>query len=184
MEAGVDGITAIGAGGGGHSGAMNHMTLVTAIRDRGFDGTLILAGAVSTGAQVRAAEVLGADLAYLGTRFIASEESGAAPAYKQMLVDETSSGLMYTPKIGGVAANWLIASMRRVGLDPDNLPEPPEPGRMGYGHLPEGVRPWANLWSAGQGIDQIHDIPTVAELVRRLRGEYQAACAAPALALT
>ncbi len=182
MEAGVDGITAIGAGGGGHSGLVNHMTLIANIRERGFTGTLILAGAVSTGAQIRAAEVLGADLAYLGTRFIATVESGADPAYKQMLVEETSAGLMYTPKIAGVAANWLTASMRRVGLDPDNLPEP-EVGRMGYGHLPEGVRPWANLWSAGQGIDQIHDVPTVAELVARLKAEYDAACRAPALAM-
>ena len=183
MEAGVDGITAIGAGGGGHSGVVNHLTLLAAIRDRGFAGTLIMAGAVSTGAHIRAAEVLGADLAYLGTRFIATEESGAADAYKQMLVEETSAGLMYTPKIGGVAANWLTASMRLVGLDPDNLPAPAEPGRMGYGHLPEGVRPWANLWSAGQGIDQIHDVPGVAELVARLRREYAAACATPALTI-
>jgi len=175
MEAGVDGVVAIGAGGGGHSGTMSHIALLATIRERGFSGTLIMAGAISTGAQIRAAEVLGADLAYLGTRFIATEESGADPAYKQMLVEETSAGLMYTPKIAGVAANWLTASMRRVGLDPDQLPEP-EGGRMGYGHLPEGVRPWANLWSAGQGIDQIHDIPTVAELVERLRREYEAAC--------
>ena len=181
MEAGVDGITAIGAGGGGHSGVVNHMTLLAGVRDRGFTGTLILAGAVSTGAQIRAAEVLGADLAYLGTRFIATEESGADAAYKQMLVEETSAGLMYTPKIAGVAANWLVASMRRLGLDPDNLPEP-EPGRMSHAHLPEGVRPWANLWSAGQGIDQIHDVPSVAELVERLRDEYAAAARTPAIA--
>ena len=177
MSVGVDGIVAIGAGGGGHSGVISHVALVTAIRER-FAGTLIMAGAISTGAQIRAAEVLGADLAYLGTRFIATQESRAPDAYKALLVSERSTDLMYTPKIAGVAANWMIESMRLVGLDPANLPEP-EPGRMGTGHLPPGVRPWVNLWSAGQGVDQITDVPSVAELVRRLRAEYDAACAIP-----
>jgi len=124
------------------------------------------------------ASALGADLAYLGTRFIATQESGAHEAYKALLVSQRSVDLMYTPKIAGVAANWLMESMRMVGLDPANLPEP-EPGRMGTGHLPPTVRPWANLWSAGQGIDQIDDIPTVAALVERLRSEYDAACRTP-----
>jgi nitronate monooxygenase len=133
---------------------------------------------VSTGAAIRAAEILGADLAYLGTRFIATEESGAHEAYKALLVSQRSVDLMYTPKIAGVAANWLVESMRMVGLDPANLPEP-EPGRMGTGHLPPTVRPWANLWSAGQGIDQINDVPAVAVLVERLRDEYDRACRTP-----
>ena len=177
MSVGVDGIVAIGAGGGGHSGVISHITLVTAIRER-FAGTLIMAGAVSTGAQIRAAEILGADLAYLGTRFTATEESRAPDAYKALLVSQRSVDLMYTPKIAGVAANWMVESMRLVGLDPADLPEP-EPGRMGYGHLPPGVRPWVNLWSAGQGVDQITDVPTVAELVERLRAQYDAACRIP-----
>jgi nitronate monooxygenase len=174
MSVGAEGIVAIGAGGGGHSGVISHLALVAAIRER-FDGTLIMAGAVSTGAAIRAAEILGADLAYLGTRFIATEESGAHEAYKALLVSQRSVDLMYTPKIAGVAANWLTESMRMVGLDPANLPEP-EPGRMGTAHLPPTVKPWANLWSAGQGIDQISDVPTVAALVERLRDEYDRAC--------
>ncbi|HXQ16131.1 MAG TPA: nitronate monooxygenase [Caulobacteraceae bacterium] len=177
MSVGAEGIVAIGAGGGGHSGVVSHLALLAAIRQR-FDGTLIMAGAVSTGAAIRAAEILGADLAYLGTRFIATQESGAHEAYKALLVSQRSVDLMYTPKIAGVAANWLMESMRMVGLDPANLPEP-EPGRMGTGHLPPAVKPWANLWSAGQGIDQIDDIPTVAALVERLRSEYDAACRTP-----
>jgi nitronate monooxygenase len=174
ISVGAEGIVAIGAGGGGHSGVVSHLALVSAIRER-FDGTLIMAGAVSNGTAIRAAEILGADLAYLGTRFIATEESGAHAAYKALLVSQRSTDLMYTPKISGVAANWMMESMRMVGLDPANLPEP-EPGQRGTGHLPPTVRPWGNLWSAGQGIDQIDDVPTVAALVERLRAEYDAAC--------
>jgi nitronate monooxygenase len=142
-----------------------------------FDGTIVLAGAVSTGAAIRAAELLGADLAYLGTRFIATQESNARPEYKQLLLSQTSADLMFTPAVSGVAANWLTTSMRKVGLNPDDLPEPR--AAMRHEHLPEGVRPWVNLWSAGQGIDLIEDVPTVAELVRRLRAEYVAACELP-----
>jgi len=177
IAAGADGLTCIGAGGGGHSGTISHLALIPRIRSI-FDGTIIMAGAVSTGAAIRAAEVLGADLAYLGTRFIATQESNAKAEYKELLVTQMSQGLMYTGKIAGVPANWMVESMRRVGLDPDHLPEPEGKG-MRHDHLPEGVRPWVNLWSAGQGIDLIEDIPTVAELVRRLRREYVAACQTP-----
>ena len=177
IAAGADGLTCIGAGGGGHSGTISHLALIPKIRSM-FDGTIVLAGAVSTGAVVRAGEILGADLAYLGTRFIATQESLAREPYKELLVSQSSSGLMYTGKIAGVPANWLTESMRMVGLDPDALPEPEGKG-MRHDHLPEGVRPWVNLWSAGQGVDLIEDVPTVAELVRRLRREYVAACAIP-----
>jgi nitronate monooxygenase len=98
-----------------------------------------------------------------------------------LLVSQTSSDLMYTPKVAGVAANWLTQSLRLAGLDPDDLPEPLGRG-MRHDHLPEGVAPWRNLWSAGQGIDLIDDIPTVGELVARLRAEYDAACRIPPLA--
>jgi len=179
IAAGADGLTCIGAGGGGHSGTVSHLALIPKVRAI-FDGTIVLAGAVSTGAAIRAAELLGADLAYLGTRFIATQESLAAPEYKQLLVSQSSAALQYTPGISGVAANWLTESMRALGLDPDNLPVPAGPMRSD--HLPEGVRPWKNLWSAGHGIDLIDDIPTVAELVRRLRREYLAACTVPDMA--
>lgn len=179
IAAGADGLTCIGAGGGGHSGTVSHLALIPRVRAI-FDGTIVLAGAVSTGAAIRAAELLGADLAYLGTRFIATQESMAAAEYKQLLVSQSSAGLRYTAGVSGVAANWLTESMRRLGLDPDNLPAPAGP--MRHDHLPAGVRPWKNLWSAGQGIDLIADIPSVAELVLRLRREYVAACSAPDMA--
>jgi nitronate monooxygenase len=134
-----------------------------------------MAGAVSTGAVIRAAEILGADLAYMGTRFIATQESDAPQAYKDLLVSQTSSGLRYTPEVAGVAANWIVESLRMAGLDPDALPQPLGRG-MRHDHLPNTAKPWVNIWSAGQGIDLISDIPTVAELVSRLRKEYLAAC--------
>jgi nitronate monooxygenase len=177
IAAGADGLTCIGAGGGGHSGTISHLALIPRIRAI-YDGVLVLAGAVGSGAVVRAAEVLGADLAYLGTRFIATQESDAPDEYKELLVSQTSEGLAYTGDIAGVPANWMIESMRRVGLDPDNLPKPTGRG-MRHDHLPPGVTPWKNLWSAGQGVDLINDIPSVAELVRRLRREYVAACETP-----
>jgi nitronate monooxygenase len=177
IKAGVDGLTCIGAGGGGHSGPIGHLALIPKIRSM-FDGTIIVAGSVSTGAAIRSAEVLGGDLAYLGTRFIATQESMADPVYKQLLVTATSSDLLYTADIAGVPANWMIESMRLAGLDPLDLPKPIARGRT-HAHLPSGAKPWKSVWSAGQGIDLIDDVPTVAELVRRLRREYVQACATP-----
>lgn len=179
IAAGADGLNCIGAGGGGHSGTITHLALIPRIRAI-YDGTLVLAGAVSTGAVIRAGEILGADLAYLGTRFIATQEADAPAEYKQLLVSQTSTDLIYTGDIAGVPANWMLESIRMVGLDPDNLPKPLGRG-MRHDHLPPGVAPWKNLWSAGQGVDLIDDIPTVAELVRRLRREYVAACETPSM---
>lgn len=180
ISAGVDGLTCIGAGGGGHSGTISHLVLIPKIRSI-FDGVVILAGAVGTGAAIRAAQILGADLAYMGTRFIATRESRAHDDYKAMLVSQRSDGLSYTGDIAGIPANWLNESMRAVGLDPDDLPTPTRLG-MSHDHLPEGVKPWVNLWSAGQGVDLIDDIPSVADLVARLRREYVAACETPDMA--
>lgn len=180
ISAGVDGLTCIGAGGGGHSGTTSHLVLIPKIRSI-FDGVIILAGAVTTGAAIRAAEILGADLSYLGTRFIATQESRARDDYKAMLVSQRSEGLLYTADIAGVPANWMVESMRAVGLDPADLPKPTRPG-ISHDHLPEDVKPWVNLWSAGQGIDLIEDIPSVADLVARLRQEYVAACQIPDMA--
>lgn len=177
IAAGADGLNCIGAGGGGHSGTLSHLVLIRAIRAI-YDGTIVMGGTVSDGATIRAAEMLGADLAYLGTRFIATVESLAPQAYKELLVSQTSSDLIYTDKIAGVAANWLLQSLRDVDLDPDDLPQPLGRG-MRHDHLPAGAQPWKTIWSAGQGIDLIHDIPTVKELVERLRGEYAAACRIP-----
>ncbi len=175
IEAGVDGLNCIGSGGGGHSGTVSHLALIPKVRTM-FDGTISLAGAVSTGAAVRAAEVLGADLAFMGSRFAATVESMADQQQKDWMVSGTSVDLRYTAQINGVPANWMLASLADRGIDLATLPHPR--GR-GHDHLPEGLRPWRDLWSAGQGIELIDDVPTVAELVERLTAEYLAACAAP-----
>jgi nitronate monooxygenase len=178
IAARVDGLTCIGAGGGGHSGSVSPFALIPKVRAM-FDGVIILAGAASTGAAIRAAEVLGADLCYLGTRFIATDEARAPAAYKQMLIAGGAADVVYTPRISGVAASWLKGSLRSHGLDPENLPMAAAPGS--YEHLPPDTRPWRDLWSAGHGIELIDDAPSVAELVERLRREYVAACAAPGM---
>jgi nitronate monooxygenase len=177
IESGVDGLTCIGSGGGGHSGALNALSFIPRVREM-WDGTIIFAGCISSGAAIRAAEVLGADLAYLGTRFIATRESQAPESYKSLLVSAGSDELLYTDRVSGVAANWLKPSLRQVNLDPDNLPVT-IPGGAWHQHLPANARPWYDLWSAGQGIDLIHDIPSVADLVSRLRQEYMTACRTP-----
>ncbi len=178
VAAGVDGIVAIGAGGGGHSGTISHLAFIPQVRSL-FDGTVVMAGAVTIGAAIRAAEILGADLAYMATRFIATKEAAATDAYKAMLVEGAVTDVIYTRGVNGLPASWLKASLRSIGLDPDNLYIPE--GRSAE-HLPEGKKPWRDIWSGGQGIGLIHDVPTVAELVRRLQREYVAACAIPDMA--
>jgi nitronate monooxygenase len=178
IAGGVDGIVAIGAGGGGHSGTISHLALIPQIRSM-FDGIVVLAGAVTNGAAIRAAEILGADLAYLGTRFIATRESLAPAEYKAMLVQGSSADVIYTNAINGVPAMWLEASIRANGLDPQLLPKPL---KRGTDHLPPGVKPWSTVWSAGQGIGLINDLPGVAELVRKLQAEYVTACSTPDMA--
>lgn len=177
IGAGVDGLICIGSGGGGHSGTLNALSFLPRVRAM-WDGMIVFAGSVSTGAAIRAAEILGADLVYLGTRFIATRESRAPEAYKRMLVDSSSGDLTYTPRITGVPANWLRPSLDRLDIDPESL----GPAVPGYTHLPESVRPWRDLWSAGQGIDLIDDIPDTATMVDRLRREYLAACRTPDMA--
>jgi nitronate monooxygenase len=176
--AGADGIVCIGAGGGGHAGTISHLAFIPAVRAM-FDGMIVMAGAVSTGAVIRAAEALGADLAYVGTRLIATQESAAPPEYKAMLVEGGVTEVIYTKGVNGLPASWLKASLRAIGLDPDNLFIP---DKRGTDHLPPGKTPWRDIWSGGQGVHLIEDIPTVAELVRRLQEEYVAACAAPDMA--
>ena len=176
--AGADGIVCIGAGGGGHAGTISHLAFIPQVRAM-FAGTVVMAGAISTGGAIRAAEVLGADLAYLGTRMIATRESAAPEQYKAMLVAGGVTDVIYTKGVNGMPASWLKASLREAGLDPDNLIIPEQ---RGTSHLPEGKTPWRNIWSGGQGIGLIHDIPQVAELVRRLQAEYVAACAVPDMA--
>lgn len=176
--AGVDGIVCIGAGGGGHAGTISHLAFVPAVRAM-FGGTIVMAGAISTGGAIRAAEVLGADLAYIGTRLIATRESAAPEAYKRMLVEAGITDVIYTRGVNGMAASWLKPSLSAAGLDPDNLFVPE--GRS-TAHLPEGKVPWRDIWSGGHGVGLIADVPAVAELVRRMQAEYLAACALPDMA--
>jgi len=175
IAAGVDGIIAIGAGGGGHSGTLSHLAFIPQVRSM-FDGTVVLAGAVSNGAAVRAAEVLGADLVYMGTRFIATRESAAPDAYKNMIVNGTAADVVYTDAINGMPAMWLKESIRTFDIDLATLHRP---NKRGTDHLPARAQPWKTLWSAGQGIGLIHDVPSVADLVHQLQREYLAACTTP-----
>ena len=169
--AGVDGIIAVCAGAGGHAGLLTPFALVPEIRSF-FDGTIILSGAISTGAQVAAARALGADLAYLGTRFIATKESLAPEAYKQMILGSTAGDIVYTPNVSGVNANFLRPSMEANGLDPD---APPGDHVM---DMADEARAWKTVWSAGQGVGSIRDVPGAAELCDRLRAEYRDAVSA------
>ncbi|CAH0202106.1 nitronate monooxygenase family protein [Roseomonas sp. CECT 9278] len=176
VDGGVDGLIAVCAGAGGHAGRLSPFALLPELRAL-FSGPLLMGGAISTGRQVAAALMLGADMAYMGTRFIAARESMAADAHKQMVVDATAADIVYTPAISGVHANFLRASIAAAGLDPDRLPE-----ATGEHVGDHDKRPWKNIWSAGQGVGSIHDTPGMADLVARLREEYRAALrAAPAL---
>jgi nitronate monooxygenase len=178
IAAGVDGIVAIGAGGGGHSGILSHLAFIPQVRAM-FDGTVVLAGAVTNGSTIRAAEILGADLAYMGTRFIATREAAAPDEYKAMLVEGTAADVVYTNAVNGMSAMWLKASLKANDLNLDTMQAPT---KRGTDHLPEHAKPWKTVWSAGQGIGLIHDIPSVAELVQRLQAEYIAACVLPNMA--
>jgi len=173
-EQGVDGIIAVCAGAGGHAGILSPFALVKEIRSV-FSGTLILAGAMSTGADVLAAQALGADLAYLGTRFIATEEANASEAYKQMLVASRAEEIVYTPLFSGVAGNYLRASVIQAGFDPDKLPEA---GKNAMNFASAGTaerKAWKDIWSAGQSVSGIQDILAVHDLVARMAQEYAAA---------
>lgn len=172
--AGVDGIIAVSAGAGGHAGTQSPFSLVREIREF-WDGTLILGGSISDGAGVRAAEVLGADLAYMGTRFIATREAMADAAYKQMIVDSSAADIVYTDAISGANANFLWPSLEKGGYDRAALSL-----NVGQGKLKpitDEAKAWRDFWSAGHGVATIHDVPPVAELVDRLGQEYDAACA-------
>jgi nitronate monooxygenase len=170
----VDGIIAVCAGAGGHAGTLSPFALVKQIREV-YAGTIILSGAMSTGADVLAAQALGADLAYLGTRFIATEEGNASAEYKQMLVDSRGEDIVYTSLFSGVAGNYLRGSVVRAGLDPDKLPEA-DKSKMNFGT--EGsseFKAWRDIWSAGQSVSGIHGVESVAALVDGLEREYNTA---------
>lgn len=174
VEAGVDGIVAVAGGAGGHAGTQSAFSLVREIREF-WSGTLVLAGAISDGWSVRAAEVMGADFAYLGTRFIATRESMAQEDYKQMIVEAGVQDIVYTDIISGTRANFLWPSLQRAGYTRDMLGE----GKAGVHNFADEARAWRDVWSAGQGVATIHDVPTVKALVGRLANEYRQACGLP-----
>ena len=168
-QAGVDGLILVANGAGGHAGVVNPFALVEEVRGF-FDGTIILSGCLSTGRDVAAATMLGADFAYMGTRFIATTESQAQAHYKEMIVEAGSMDITYTPAVSGIPANFLTPSLIENGIDPKTLPE----------HkldMADEAKAWKTVWSAGQGAGAVHDILPVAELVARLRDEYAEACA-------
>lgn len=176
-DAGVDGLVCVGAGAGGHASTQSQFSLVRAVREF-YDGMLVLGGAINDGWQVRAAEMLGADLAYVGTRFIATQESNAQPEYKQMIVDSDVEDLVYTDRLSGIGCNFLRPSLAANGIDPDTLP----PKRVDLAELAGDTKLWKDIWTAGHGVATIHEVPTVQEVVERLAREYREACRLPASA--
>lgn len=174
LTEGVDGLILVCAGAGGHAGTLSPFALLREVR-RFFDGPLVLAGAISSGRDVLAARAMGADFAYMGTRFIATQEANAGPAYKQALVASHAADVVYTPYFTGVAGNYLKSSIAAAGLDPDNLP-PVDKSAMNFGS--GSAKAWRDIWGAGQGVGGIEDIPATADLIDRLVREYAAARAA------
>ncbi len=172
IEQRVDGIITVCAGAGGHAGTTSPFALVKEVR-RIFDGTIILSGAMSCGGDVLAARAIGADLAYLGTRFIATREANAPDAYKQMIVDSAAADIVYTDLFSGVHGSYLRDSIVKAGFDPDQLSDANQ-RKMDFGTSGESkVKAWRDIWSAGQGVGTIDDIPGVGELVDRLEAEYK-----------
>ncbi len=172
LKAGVDGLILVCAGAGGHAGTLSPFALVSEVRAF-YDGLIALSGAMSTGSGILAAQAMGADLAYIGTRFIATCESNADDAYKAMIVDASAADIVYTPLFSGVHGNYLKPSVAAAGLDPDNLPAP-EPGAS-YRRRDERPPAWKTIWGAGQGVGAIDAVEPVAAVVTRLRSEYDAA---------
>lgn len=174
-EAGVDGLIAVAAGAGGHAGTWSPFALIAEIRQF-FDKTLLLAGCLNQGHEILAAQLLGADLAYLGTRLIATQENAASEAYKQMLLDAKAADIIHTPAVSGVPASFMRQSLELAGYD---LKQLQSKGEVNYGEklkpMDEEAKAWKTVWSAGQGVGNISDLPSVAQLIARLDSEYRAA---------
>ncbi|GBD42247.1 Nitronate monooxygenase [bacterium HR39] len=174
-EAGVDGVVLVCGGAGGHAGRLNPFAFLAEARQR-FSGTILLAGAISTGRDVLAVRAMGADLAYMGTRFIATREARAPEDYKRMLIEASATDIVYTDRISGIHGSFLRQSLERAGIDPHRLEEMPK-GDIAAELEREALRAWRDIWSAGQGVAAIDDIPTVAELVDRLERDFRAGLA-------
>jgi len=171
IEKGADGLIAVAAGAGGHAGVKSPFALVQEIR-QWFDGPLALSGSIASGGGVLAAQAMGADFAYMGSAFIATEEARAAEAYKQAIVDGNSDDIVYSNLFTGVHGNYLAPSIRAAGLDPDHLPES-DPSKMNFGG--DAKKAWKDIWGCGQGIGAITKIQSTADFVAQLRREYRAA---------
>jgi nitronate monooxygenase len=171
IEKGADGLIAVAAGAGGHAGVKSPFALIQEIR-QWFDGPVALSGSIASGDAVLAAQAMGADFGYIGSAFIATHEARASDAYKQAIVDGNSDDIVYSNLFTGVHGNYLAPSIRAAGMDPDNLPES-DPSKMNFGG--DAKRAWKDIWGCGQGIGAINAVTSTAELVAKLRGEYEAA---------
>ena len=170
-DMGVDGLILVCAGAGGHAGALSPFALLREVKSW-FDGTIILSGSIGDGYSVASALALGADFAYLGTRFIATHEANAEPEYKQMLIESSANDIVYSNLFTGVLGNYLKPSIQNSGLDPDNLPTA-DKSAMNFGSGGNtDSKAWKDIWGSGQGIGLIEDAPTVEELVDRLKSEF------------
>ena len=175
-EQGVDGLILVCAGAGGHAGTLSPFALVREVREF-FDGTIILSGSISSGSAVASSQALGADLAYMGTRFIATEEANAEQGYKDMLIESVADDIVYSSLFTGVAGNYLKGSVKNAGLDPADLPDADKSSmNFGSGGNTE-AKAWKDIWGSGQGIGSIKDSPIVQALVDQLKKEYLEAAA-------
>ncbi|MDY7545949.1 nitronate monooxygenase family protein [Glaciimonas sp. CA11.2] len=173
LEAGVDGLILVATGAGGHAGPLSPFALVGEVR-KFFDGTIALSGAIATGDAILAAQAMGADLAYIGSRWLATQEANVDDAYRQAIVESSANDIVYTNLFTGIHGNYLKKSIINAGLDPDNLPEA-DKTKMNFGSGGSGAKAWRDIWGAGQGVGLMSDVPTVAAMVDRLQTEYQAA---------
>ncbi|MDG2118321.1 MAG: nitronate monooxygenase, partial [Gammaproteobacteria bacterium] len=172
IEKGADGLICVAAGAGGHAGTLSPMAFIQEVREW-FDGPVLLSGAISTGDSVLAALSMGADLAYIGSAFIATKEANADPAYKQALVDYAASDIVYSNLFTGVHGNYLRPSIEAAGLDPDNLPES-DPSKMSFGSGGSSKsKAWRDIWGCGQGINAIKDVLSTADFVEKLKVEFK-----------
>lgn len=179
VSAGVDGLIAVANGAGGHAGTWSPFALVNEIRQF-FDKTVILSGSLSSGSDIAAAQMMGADLAYMGTRFISTQESMVQEAYKQQIIQTSAADIVYTPAISGVNANFIRQSIEAAGLDIESMTVSKgidfgaELDEANNDEERQQAKPWKDIWSAGHGVGSIDDIPSTLELVKQLHGQYQA----------
>ncbi|WP_426340670.1 NAD(P)H-dependent flavin oxidoreductase [Pseudoduganella sp. S-14] len=171
LEAGVDGLILVASGAGGHAGTLSPFALVGEVR-RFFDGPLALSGSIATGDAVLAAQAMGADFAYVGSRFLATQESNVTEDYREAIIESSAADVVYTNLFTGVHGNYLKKSIVAAGLDPENLPES-DKSKMSFNS--GTAKAWRDIWGAGQGVGLMHDVPTTAELVERMTAEYNAA---------